>query len=270
MDIKKTTYTQKIFEQYKISITDSGYACADETWNSSYVCSPFSRLYYVTYGRGEITLKNEKISLLPGNMYLIPLGTKYGCRCFGKFGHLYFHINIDSPDGYDLFRHAVCAASEIPQEKIVHLKELYLSRDFAAQMELRYEICRSVQVALTLQPKTVEFEASLSNDMIKVVEYIRANLSIRLTTEEIANNLYMSKNTLAKRFRSEAGIPIGKYIDKLIFFEAEKLLTKSSMSVGEISAKFGFCDQFYFSRRFRRLFEETPLEYRKRTRSSAT
>ena len=60
----------------------------------------------------------------------------------------------------------------------------------------------------------------------------------------IADSLFMSKNTLAKNFRREVGIPIGKYIDKQVFFEAEILLTKSSMSVKEISGTLGFCDQF--------------------------
>ncbi|MBS6832507.1 MAG: hypothetical protein KH216_06775 [Clostridiales bacterium] len=45
MNIKKSGYTQKIFEQYKTSITDSGFAIADSEWNSNFVCSPFSRLY---------------------------------------------------------------------------------------------------------------------------------------------------------------------------------------------------------------------------------
>ncbi len=86
----------------------------------------------------------------------------------------------------------------------------------------------------------------------------------------IADSLFMSKNTLAKNFRREVGIPIGKYIDKQVFFEAEILLTKSPMSVKEISGALGFCDQFYFSRRFRQLFEETSLAYRKRVRTFTT
>lgn len=82
--------------------------------------------------------------------------------------------------------------------------------------------------------------------------------------------MYMSKNTLSKKFCAQMGISMGKYIDKLVFCEAEKLLTDSRMPIGEISACLGFGDRFYFSRRFKQIFEETPLQYRKRTAENAT
>lgn len=270
MNIKKATYIKDVFEQYKINIADSGFACVGEEWNSPYVCSPFSRLYYITDGAGLIKYKGGEMPLVAGNLYLIPLGTRYSCLCFDKLEHLYFHINIDSPSGYDLLRGAVCAEAEIPIKKIRDLTEMYFSAKLTDQMNLRFEICRSIQILLALQPNEIKIGSALSPEIIKTIEYIKSNLSIQLTTEEIADSLFMSKNTLAKNFRREVGIPIGKYIDKQVFFEAEILLTKSSMSVKEISGALGFCDQFYFSRRFRQLFEETPLAYRKRVRTFTT
>lgn len=270
MKIKKSGYTQKIFGQYKTGITDSGFAKADSEWDSSFVCSPFSRLYYVSGGYAEIRIKDRLIPLSPGRAYLIPLGTKYSCFCGGTMEHLYFHINIDAPNGYDLLRGAECVCCDIPTEKIMHLKDLYFSSSFTDQLELKYELYRSIQILLSLQPSVTEFEVTLSPDIIKTIEYIRNNLSLQLTTADIADSLFLSKNTLAKQFRREVGLPIGKYIDKLIFFEAEKMLTKSSMSLKDISDALGFCDQFYFSRRFQQLFEETPMAYRKRTKTSIT
>ena len=270
MDITKSKYTGKIFDQYKISITDSGFARIDYDWNCDYVCSPFSRIYYVTDGEAEIKYRGGRLRLLPGNLYLIPLGTRYSCYSDGKLDHLYFHINIDAPNGYDLLRGAACVGTEIPVEKIEHLTQLYLSSSFLDQMELRYEICRSIRMLLALQPNVAEFDEELSPEIIKAIEYIREHLSLQLTAEDIADRLYMSKNTLAKQFRREVGLPIGKYIDKLIFFRAEKLLTKTSMSLKEISDSLGFCDQFYFSRRFTQIFEESPFAYRKRTKTETT
>lgn len=270
MNIKKSGYTQKIFEQYKTSITDSGFAIADSEWNSNFVCSPFSRLYYVSGGSAEIRIKDRVVTLTPGKAYLIPLGTKYSCYCDSTMEHLYFHINIDAPNGYDLLRGAECVSCDIPIEKIMYLKNLYFSRSFNDQMKLKYELYHSIQLLLAAQPSDTEFEFTLSPDIIKTIEYIRNNLSIQLTTADIADSLFLSKNTLAKQFRREVGLPIGKYIDKLIFFEAEKMLTKTNVSLKEISDSLGFCDQFYFSRRFQQLFEESPLAYRKRTKNSAT
>lgn len=270
MNIIKSGYTQKIFDQYRVNITDSGFASVDTDWNSSYVCSPFSRLYYILDGYGEIQTKNRIIKLLPGQLHLIPLGTKYSCRCKEFLDHLYFHINIDAPSGYDLLRGFECTQATIGKDKISHLKDLYLSSEFLEQLELKYEIHRSIHRLISLQTSSEEFETSLSPEVAKTIDFIRNNLSIQLTTAEIAEKLFLSKNTLAKHFKNELGLPIGKYIDKLIFFEAEMLLTKTSLSIKDISERLGFCDQFYFSRRFMQIFEETPLSYRKRTKTSAT
>ena len=48
-----------------------------------------------------------------------------------------------------------------------------------------------------------------------------------------------------------------------INIEAEQLLLKSDLTVLQISERFGFCDQFYFSRRFKMKYGETPQKYRK-------
>ena len=146
MNIKKSGYTQKIFEQYKTSITDSGFAIADSEWNSNFVCSPFSRLYYVSGGSAEIRIKDRVVTLTPGKAYLIPLGTKYSCYCDSTMEHLYFHINIDAPNGYDLLRGAECVSCDIPIEKILYLKNLYFSRSFNDQMNLKYELYHSIQL----------------------------------------------------------------------------------------------------------------------------
>jgi len=161
----------------------------------------------------------------------------------------------------------VTVEAEIPVEKSRHLLRLYQSSRFSDQMELKYELFRSLQILLSRQPVEPTFDVTLSPEIIKTIEYIREHLSLQLTTAEIAQNLYLSKNTLAKQFREEVGLPIGRYIDKLIFFQAERMLSKSSLSIKEISDSLGFCDQFYFSRKFLQHFEETPLSYRKRTKS---
>ena len=67
MNIKKATYIKDVFEQYKINIADSGFACVGEEWSNPYVCSPFSRLYYITDGAGLIKYKGGEMPLVPGN-----------------------------------------------------------------------------------------------------------------------------------------------------------------------------------------------------------
>ena len=93
--------------------------------------------------------------------------------------------------------------------------------------------------------------------------YINQNLSVRLTVSEIAENTFVSKSTLEKFFKKELRMSVHDYISNIVMSEASQLLSRTKLSVLEISEKLGFCDQFYFSKRFKNKFEMTPREYRK-------
>ena len=66
----------------------------------------------------------------------------------------------------------------------------------------------------------------------------------------------------------EAGMSPGKYIDNMIFLKAKQMLSDPALTIGQISQKLGFCDQFYFSRRFKQLCGTTPLKYRKNSQAA--
>ncbi len=269
MELLQTKFFQELTNQYSVTVSDGGFSTVDSRWNRDYVCSPFSRIYYVAKGGAALIINGQKFFLSPGYVYLIPLGTPYQSQCLTELCHLYFHINIITPNGYDLL-HGIhtCAKIRIPPEKIERLIQLYLSQNFLSAIELQAELYHSV--ALLLRELNIQSfgNEQYSEEIMKVIDYIREHLSARLSLSEIAKALYISPNTLSKRFKKETGISIGKYIDRMLFFNAERLLSKSEATIKEISNSLGFCDQFYFSRRFSRHFGESPKSYRIRTQST--
>ena len=56
---------------------------------------------------------------------------------------------------------------------------------------------------------------------------------------------------------------VNEYIYNTIMAEAERLLMTGNISIHELSQKFGYSDQLYFSRRFKEKFGIAPREYRK-------
>ena len=86
---------------------------------------------------------------------------------------------------------------------------------------------------------------------------------MQLTISEIAENTFISKSTLTKHFQKELSMSVNEYIYDLVMSGAEYMLATSDVSMQEISEKFGFYDQFYFSRRFKEKFGQSPREYRK-------
>ena len=93
--------------------------------------------------------------------------------------------------------------------------------------------------------------------------YMQNNITVQLSGEQIANAVGISPSSLHKRFKAETGMSLGAYQDDLIFNRAKQLLAQRQLSIKEVSQQLGFCDQYYFSRRFKAKTGVTPSNYRK-------
>lgn len=259
----RTTLTERIFRNYKIDLQWSGLSDVDKRWKRINQSAPFSRLYYVQSGCGIANVNGVEHEMKPGYMYLIPSGMHYSYYCKDHFRHLFFHLTMDTVIDYDFLSRAKFTEQYISQDEINRIINLYKSESFLDHLELKTIIYKSILSLLSLQTVPITFDVNLSKDVIATIEYVKKNLSVQLTAKQICENLYVSPNTLLKKFRNEVGTPLGHYIDKLIFFEATNKLTNTSLTIKEISDELGFCDQFYFSQRFKHVVGETPTTYRK-------
>ena len=127
--------------------------------------------------------------------------------------------------------------------------------------QILYDILISIMEEnnISLHPK------NLSPCVSNAIHYIKKNLSIELSLNQIAEHIFVSKSTLTKQFRKELSMSVHDYICDSVLFEACQLLTKNTLSISAISEKLGFCDQFYFSRMFSEKFGIPPRDYRKLT-----
>ena len=131
-----------------------------------------------------------------------------------------------------------------------------------------YNINFSPELAalLELLEKAPEVELSAKNysqSVNRALGYIHDNLSVKLRIDDICRNVYSARSTLVKKFSEETGMSIGEYINSEVMTICEQLLCETDLPISEISERFGFCDQFYFSRCFKAKYGETPQKYRK-------
>ena len=92
----------KRMNEYDIFFGESGYVRTDESWRSSKVCTPFTRIYYDDEGKALLRTASEDVIMEPGNVYLIPAGLVYDYEGIPSVQKLFFHINLFKPDGYDM------------------------------------------------------------------------------------------------------------------------------------------------------------------------
>ncbi|MBQ9784671.1 MAG: helix-turn-helix transcriptional regulator [Clostridia bacterium] len=265
MEIKRQASFDRVMNGSALSVSHSGFVRTDETWHQEPLYAPYSRLYYVLEGAGVLFSESEEMLLEPGYVYLAPCGMKYGFYGKDSVTKLFFHVQIsNAPDNADAF--AGCNRFiRLPYDvkAIKELKRCYLSQDLVSHLSLKGALYQTVGEALTLARQGMPQTQIGSPLVANAITYIRAHLQAGLTVREIADALFCSRSKLSALFHEEVGQSVAKYIDDLLMSEAQTMLLYSNRTVGEISEQLGFCDQFYFSRRFTKRFSVAPSRFRK-------
>lgn len=251
-----------VLSESNLKIHRASFVRLDSSWNFTTRGSVFSRLYFVSGGEGFIRTRNQEFKLREGNVYFIPPNCKFSCGC-EHMEKTFFHIAITTLEKYDFF-YGKNQIYELPysKEKQEILKNLLKTDNYLDILKLK----------LLLLETVVDFCDKYPEESIKIkkytpltqniITYIDENLSMKLTVSEISKALFLSESKIRNAFKEEMNMPIGKYIDDMVFIKARQLLIDSSKSVATVSAELGFCDQFYFSRRFKEKFARTPTKFK--------
>ncbi len=96
----------------------------------------------------------------------------------------------------------------------------------------------------------------------KVVEYIEKNYSSKVTLEDIATHINLSKQYLSFLFKKETGINISSYIINLRIDKAKEMIIKGEDSMKIIYQRVGFTDQQYFYKTFKKVTGLTVGQYK--------
>lgn len=246
-----------------LSISRAMFVTLDRRWGFTTEGASYSRLYYVTKGGGFLKTEDQHIEMTEGNVYFIPAGCRFSCGC-EHMEKVFFHFVISTPEKYEV-SFSPCRIYALPytQDKLRGLKDLLNTREHVGILRLRLLLLETLSELFERFPLERSTLKDASPLVRSVIGYIEEHLSIRLTVSEIAAALYLSESKIRSTFKKELDIPIGKYIDDMVFIKARQLLSVPENTIAEVSAELGFCDQFYFSRRFKEKFSVTPSKFKK-------
>ncbi|MBE7001945.1 MAG: helix-turn-helix transcriptional regulator [Ruminococcaceae bacterium] len=254
----------KAINSVRLRLIYYGRAAVGSDWRGPVPNPYYSRLFYIVSGSATITFQdNQTLTLMPGKWYLLPAGCSFDYACDNQLDHIYFHLKLCDLDEIDLLRNfpTPCALEKPESNPDFFVRNLESSSitDALRVHKAVYEILLSFidQYGIPLQQKNI------SPCVTAAIEYIKQHLTAQLSVEEIANHVFVSKSTLTKKFKNELAVSVHTYVEDVVLFEASLLVAKGSLPIKAISEQYGFCDPFYFSRRFSEKFSMSPREYRK-------
>lgn len=100
------------------------------------------------------------------------------------------------------------------------------------------------------------------------INYIEDNICEKINSQMVADYCYVSLSSLQKLFRLALHKSVKEYISKRRMSLAAKDLLDTDMSIIEIAYKYRYSSPEVFCRAFRRIWHETPSNYRKKWRFS--
>ncbi|MDD2362001.1 MAG: AraC family transcriptional regulator [Oscillospiraceae bacterium] len=101
-----------------------------------------------------------------------------------------------------------------------------------------------------------------SNVVYKVMEYVKANYNQKISLDDIARHVYLSRSYLSSIFKEETGESLFSYINRVRIEKSKMYLLDNAVSLVDIASICGFEDQSYFTRVFKKATGVSPMKYR--------
>ena len=116
----------------------------------------------------------------------------------------------------------------------------------------------------TEQVEKVRRGGNPSRLAVDVANYVQHHLSEPISTEKLADELYLSRTHLSRKFKSETGMTLTDFILNEKTEEAKRLLRYSDKSIAAIGEYLGFSSHGHFARVFKKYAGLAPNEYREK------
>ena len=100
--------------------------------------------------------------------------------------------------------------------------------------------------------------------LARAVSYMELHYAEDLCRDDVALAAGLSPSHFSHLMKEKVGISFTNLLHRIRLDNARRLLARDHASIAQIAQACGFSDQSYFSRIFRKTFNETPADYRRR------
>lgn len=212
---------------------------------------------YVKKGYAKFFYKGKTIYAHEGDLVYIAPETQYQSIWYGEPDVEWYSVSFDfnSPYAFRDFRFQVL--KNYSGELFEKMYEHYENSPF---LSVSYFYCILDDIYKKLTRSTTH---TFHPGVLEAMEYIENNYNKSVSIKELAQICHMSESGFFKVFKKATGTtPVG-YKHNIMIQHAVEMITKTSMSIEEISSEAGFPSSNYFRKVFFNITGKKPKELRK-------
>lgn len=228
------------------------------------------KIHLVFSGKGSYKLGNETYELAPGQGFLTTPDTVayYIADEQDPWSYGWFAFNGLNAQNY-LLRAGLSKENPIltlkePEDAISLLKEMISYDSGLNSKDLRLMSGLYQLLAMVVESKSSKIPAanghlSAKHTYLRAAQaFIETNYSRRMSVEEMANHIGISRKYLARLFAEAYQMPPQAYLLTYRMERAKILLSETELNIGEIAYSVGYQDQFVFSKAFKNYTGHAP------------
>lgn len=144
-------------------------------------------------------------------------------------------------------------------------KRFEITDEYVRRMERSETLDQLVELYQDLRYQLYENPQGqkMNKTVSSIINYISKNYGRNMPLEEIADAVGLSANYICTLFKKEMGVNLFSYIMEYRINRAKELLLSTNLKSYEIAEKTGFSDESYFSRSFKRITGQSPIEFKR-------
>lgn len=245
-------------------------------------------ILYFHSGSATITCGINKQITAPGDIFII---NPYEIHDIAYHsGALFFDCIMADPRIYHGAQDEVCEIkylSQIENRKLCFNNKVRSTEEPVAIITELLNECAQKEMAYELKVKSLllslfawlfrhEINTKYTKDEIlrtaqkfdklkNAFTYIYEHYDEEINLSELADSCNFNLSHFCRLFKAVTGQTAVHYINEVRMQKAELLLTTTNLGVSDIAGKVGFTDTCYFNRCFKRYFNATPLEIRRKS-----
>ena len=94
------------------------------------------------------------------------------------------------------------------------------------------------------------------------MDYVRVHYDEKISLDDIAQHVYLSRTYLSSIFKEETGQSLFSYINSVRVDKSKRFLLDNSIRLVDIAGLCGFEDQSYYTKVFKRMTGVSPKKFR--------